>query len=237
MNVFEDSNYASDPWWVMSTPGFVKTANEDAIGVRSSQNGYRAVIADGHWGDGAAQLAKKYWLEHSTFPNDTGEAIDATHELESLLYDAYGRRQMDESKDFTPETSFIAVEIRDGVMKTVSYGDCRLWIVRHNDLLYEHPTTPTWLGAFSRLGLRKRLPVSKACIFYEQPLEDEDKVVLFTDGVDECVYETPTIGKAELLDLLSSTGPAEALQRVLKAVESHGAEDNATLALYMRHAD
>lgn len=216
-----------------TTTGLVKRTNEDRIGYTSSNGTLRFCVADGHWGDGAADIIAKFWLDESTdFPEDREQAIKITSEVQSRLFKTFGKPIMDEDKDHTPEASFIAAEIHNGLLRIASYGDCRLLIVNQGSIVYEHNTLPTWLGAFSYLGLRSRLSVSTGLFYTEVKLAPDDTLMLFSDGVDECVYEAPTISNSELAELATNSTLEAAYDAIVNKVLEHGAEDNASIALY-----
>jgi serine/threonine protein phosphatase PrpC len=193
----------------------------------------RICIADGHWGNAAAEAVAVYWLyEVDPFPTTHAAAVKLTGQIEEMLYQRFGKPTMDSETDFTPEASFIAVEVREQQAMIVSYGDCRLMVVRNRRPVFNLHMEATWLGAFSRLGLRNRLPVKTGLVFERHFLEAGDRLALFTDGVDECVYEKPTISMTELAKLLGGKNIPTSLEAVLARVAAYGAEDNASLAVY-----
>ena len=197
-----------------TTPGLVKTVNEDALGIRFSPNEITVCICDGHWGQLAAQFACQTFLNRP-FPSDKNRAIKILDSIQTRLF-----RLQDSPKP--PETSVLAVKINLGfnTLHFVSYGDCRLMISRDHHPIFNLPTCPTWLGALSFKNLRHRIPVSQATQFGSVTLKKTDRVLLFTDGVDECVYEPPTISNS----WLASHTPDQILNRICR----HGAQDNAT---------
>ena len=140
---------------------------------------------------------------------------------------------MDPEKDFTPETSLLAVEIDSKNQLTIlSYGDCRLMVSRKEKIVFQLKTIKTWLGAFSFLGLRNRLSVNKAIIFKRITCKTNDLVWLFTDGIDECVYEKPTISFIWLAKTGSNHSNVKMIiKKVVEEVKRFGAEDNASIAI------
>jgi serine/threonine protein phosphatase PrpC len=216
-----------------TTTGLVKKTNEDRVGYRKTTLGYRLSICDGHWGDKAAQLAIEEWLnDDAEFPISKEDAIHKTKVLEDKLFSIFGKAKMDSQKDFTPETAFIAVEISGDKLTIISYGDCRLIICANQEIQYQHPTSPTWLGAFSHLGLRDRFGIEESLQYKTVKLADNQKVLMFTDGVDECIYEKPTIGIEVLAELTSLGEPEQILDSIIKSVFDYGAEDNAGLIVF-----
>ena len=212
--------------------GLVKKNNEDRIGYLAHDDITRVCIADGHWGAEVAQIITKHWLEPSLdFPVSKKTAILKTGSVENEIYKAFGRLVMNPDKDFTPEASFVAVQISQKVISMASYGDCRLLIVQSGKITYEQPTTSTWLGVFSHSGLRGRLSVEEATIYKELPLENGSSVLIFTDGVDECIYEKPTISLDTLANLANQDSPEAVFNSILDEVFAYGAEDNASLAI------
>ena len=215
-----------------TTCGLVKNSNEDTVGSLVSTENTRICIADGHWGDGAAAMIRNFWMKTDlAFPNTRQSAIRATEDCERELFQKFGKQDMDADRDFTPEAAFVAVEYDHNILRMVSYGDCRLLVVRNQQLFYELETRATWLGAFSHLGLRQRLAVTDAVIYKEIPLAKDDLVLLFTDGVDECIYETPTISNERILELVGDNNSAELFDALMSEVFSYGAEDNAALVI------
>lgn len=216
-----------------STTGLVKEINEDRAGYVTSATCLRLCLADGHWGAAAAAMSVNHWLAVPVFPSSSDAAYAITSRLEAKLYELFGKPHMDPSLDLTPETSFLALEQCGERLRVVSYGDCRLLIVRNGSVAYSHATNPTWLGAFSYLGLRDRKSVSEAVIYNEYQLQPGDVICTFSDGIDECIYETPTIGWDILARLASdpTLTAKEAFNAILDLVVDNGAEDNATLAI------
>ncbi len=162
--------------------------NEDRLEVTLGHGLLRACIADGHWGDGASQQIVDFWASED-IPSDRGEAVRKVEQLEEELFRRYGKEEMDPNSeaDWTPEAGFIAIAINDDdrSLSLTGYGDCRLLVVNDGVIRFELPTEQTWLGVFSRLGLRSRKPVKKALRFNNIPLLEGDYVALFSDGLDE----------------------------------------------------
>lgn len=212
--------------------GLKRDTNEDRLGLISTKYGTRICITDGHWGEEAAQTGVDTLLDDQLdITAGRGEAVGAIKAAETKLYDKYGKPNMDEAKDFTSETSLLAVEIADTEATVVSYGDARLLVVRDGSITYNCPTHPTWLGAFSRLGLRSRTSVEQTTVYDKVALQKGDIIIVFTDGIDECVYETPTISFETLAEIVSQEPPEAAFDIIMDRVFAHGAEDNASLAI------
>jgi serine/threonine protein phosphatase PrpC len=214
----------------VSDVGLVKVANEDRLDFSIKDGVLYACIADGHWGDGAAQAIIDFWTDKQ-MPASKDEAVREVTAIQTKLYEAYGKPEMDENVDFTPETAFVFASVQDNVLSVVSYGDCRLLIV--NDAVkFSLAQNGTWLGAFSHLGLRKRLSVDNGLVYEKVTLEKGDRVILFTDGLDECIYEKPTISFDEIAADLKDVAPAVAIEKLLTKVYEHGAEDNVSIFVY-----
>lgn len=215
-----------------TTLGLAKTTNEDRLGYLEKNSTLRICIADGHWGDDAADKIVRYWLDSAMqFPTTHAEAVSASRTIESLLFDAFGHEKMNPDHDRTPEAAFIVIELDQHQLRIISYGDCRLLVARHGAPFYQLPTVATWLGAFSQLGLRDRARIDDALVYNSLDLNPGDTIVLFTDGIDECVYEVPTISPETVAHIASSQPPQQAFDTILKDVFAHGAEDNASLAI------
>ena len=215
-----------------TTAGLVKATNEDRLGYLNTADGLRVCIADGHWGDGAADMIVKYWLSESTqFPLTSEKAVKATQAIEKQLDTHFGTSDMDADVDKTPEAAFIAAELTGNTLQIVSYGDCRLLVARQGKIYYQLPTKATWLGAFSHRGMRDRQPIKDALSFTSLSLLPGDVVMLFTDGIDECVYEVPTISFDTIAEYGSTNPPSEAFDKIMNKVFAVGAQDNASLAV------
>ena len=149
--------------------GLKKKINEDFVGfiINNNEKKIRLLIADGHWGNEAAKIITRYWLNKKLiFPTSRLEAIKLVEKIEVKLFDEFGKQNMNSQKDFTPEASFIACELNSqNELKIISYGDCRAAIFNHGQKSWQIPTQATWLGAFSYLNLRNRLPVAEELFF------------------------------------------------------------------------
>ncbi len=222
----------SDYLIIGSTTGLKKKNNEDSIGCFTNKGIIRICIADGHWGEKASRLITRHWLNSELeFPSNSFESKQETKKTENKLYKKFGKPAMNGNKDFTPEASFVAVEISNGNISIVSYGDSRLLIANNGKLKFKQKCSNTWLGAFSHLGLRKRISVEKATFFRRNKLAENDCVFLFTDGIDQCVYEKDTIS-FEKIAMLSKTNIKDTFDELFKEVFDYGAEDNASLAVF-----
>jgi len=226
-----DKCIVNDSFGLCTTNGLVKTVNEDRIGYKNQGDSLRICIADGHWGQQAAEVIAEQWLRVD-LPQEFSEAVELAKRTERSLYESFGSLNMDESRDFTPEASFVAVKIRGNEVDIVGYGDCRLAIIREGRAYSQLPTKATWLGAFSYLGLRNRIPVETGLILEHWRLVPGDQLILFTDGVDECVYEKPTISMAELAGLAHQEKLSQSVDAVLAKIMACGAEDNASFAIF-----
>ena len=217
--------------------GLVKKTNEDQIGYtipKNKPNTVRICVADGHWGSTASKKIIKFWLnENLNFPINRESAITTTQHIEKKLFKSFGKENMNEQTDLTPEGAFTVCEINKlNQLTVVSYGDCRLLIANKQRIKYQLLTQSTWLGAFSSLGLRNRIPVEKALVFETYQLQLEDYLLLFTDGVDECVYNKPTIKPEQLAQLTKKVEPETIFDSIFKQVFLYGAEDNVSLGIF-----
>lgn len=214
-----------------TTTGLVKESNEDALGSLVSKGVTRVCIADGHWGDEAARIIRDYWMDEGlVFPRSIEAAVRATERVEEKLFLKFGKENMRADRDLTPEAAFVAAECIGNAMHIVSYGDCRLLVIRNQHVVFELQTQETWLGAFSRLGLRQRLSVKKAVIFDNISILSGDLIILFSDGVDQCVYGKPTISNKRILELEGRNKKiSELFNALIDEVYLNGAEDNASL--------
>lgn len=215
-----------------TTTGLKKDVNEDQSSVAVIADAIRFCVADGHWGAAAAERCVAFWTSEAlTFPHIRENAVKLTLELEQLLYAEFGTQDMDENRDFTPEAAFIAGEISGDKITLVSYGDCRAMLIRSRQILYSVQESQTWLGAFSHLGLRNRQAVTEGLVFDVITRETGDTFCVFTDGIDECVYETPTLSRESIAELISDKPIEQSIQSLMEAVDAAGAEDNATVLI------
>lgn len=202
------------------------------MGFSQKKGALHVYLCDGHWGAAGASNVMSALLKLTDFPKTKAAAIAVVRKIEKDLHQQFGHPKMDENKDFTPETSLLAVELTNGKLTIFSYGDCRLMISRHGKIIYRHAVKKTWLGVFSFLGLRKRLSSYKATQFKKIACQKGDLIWLFTDGIDECHYEKSTISFAWLAKTGRATKNLKTVaNKVLREVENFGAEDNASLAI------
>jgi serine/threonine protein phosphatase PrpC len=209
----------------------IKEFNEDSVMVATRRASTRVCVADGHWGADAAHHSTQFWNELAVFPVDMNHSIVATRELEGTLFKAFGRAGMNEDKDQTPESAFVALELIGVDMRFVSYGDCRMMVIRDKRIIIRNEPQQTWIGAFSFLGLRKRLPIGKALEFQQHQLKRGDILLLFSDGIDECTYEVPTLTDEFFEQVVVAGDLREIHDTIMGAVLRHGAEDNASLVI------
>jgi serine/threonine protein phosphatase PrpC len=223
----------NDSLILATTTGLKKEINEDSIGLFVNDKITRICITDGHWGEEASDIISKYWIEKSLiFPKNLTEAQNETSKIEDVLYQKFGEKVIDENKDFTPESSFICIEIEDGNISIVSYGDSRLFIMDKENIKFTQECKNTWLGVFSRLGLRGRLSVKEGVVFNVEKLNYGDSIFLFTDGVDQCIYEKDTISFDSIANLSKKLNIEDSVDSIFKEVFNFGAEDNASLVIY-----
>jgi serine/threonine protein phosphatase PrpC len=201
-----------------TTCGLVKSVNEDIVAIRHLRKNQAVVcICDGHWGKKAAQFANRTFI--ADFPSSRPQAVRILSHIQLQLF-----RQNHTSRR-PSETSVLAVKVdpKRNSLLYVSYGDCRLLHVRTSQVLFQLPTFPTWLGPLSHTGARNRIPVQQAAVFGSLQFFSGDRIMLFTDGIDECVYETPTLSASWLAGRSAS--------EIISEVTAHGAQDNASLVI------
>jgi serine/threonine protein phosphatase PrpC len=214
--------------------GRIKRTNEDYIGyVRLSQEKQRVrlCICDGHWGGQAAQIIADYWLKpRKHFPQNKPEAISAVQGLQTHI-----KKLTPCHPEGPPEAAFIAAELGERVLRMVSFGDCRSLVARqegcNSHQVYHHTGLATWLGALTFSGHARRLPVERATQFRRLELEPRDVVILYTDGLDECIYETPTIATKTIAHTALLDAPGVATGNLLKLALEKGGEDNVSVAV------
>lgn len=220
----------------ISTEGLKKKENEDSLGIMTEDNSgiLRFCIADGHWGDGASSLVCNLLLDtNRSFPETREAAVSEMQAIESRLFTEFGSSTMNPDTDFTPETSVLWGELNSQTKEItlVSYGDCRMLASRNAQVFFKLETKPTWLGAFSHLGIRNRLSVSTGVVFNKLMVQKNDLLFIYTDGVDECIYMKPTIHMDNFIASLQTSEPEHIAEQLMSKVFEHGAEDNASLII------
>lgn len=196
----------------------------------------RICISDGHWGDEAAKTIADYWINREVpFPTSKHQALRAVRQIEQDLFSRTGRLRMDPDKDRPPEASFVAVELGRQVLRIISYGDCRLAVARFaNEMTrpyYRHTELASWLGAFSMLGLRDRVSTRIGTDYRQLPVKAGDTIIAYSDGLDECIYETPTISVDEIMQQASTDTPKSAAASLVQLALDRGGEDNVSIAI------
>lgn len=212
---------------ISTNVGLVKSLNEDAVGYLTKEDGLtRIAIADGHWGPEAASACVEFWMNDSAHDNP----LASMEELEALLAKRFAMPSPDPETTKTSESSTLTVTIYpDKRMTIIGYGDCRMCVVRDGVVIYRYTTSATWIGLFSSLGLRGRIPAKTGTVVESVLLQSGDTIVMYTDGVDECVYEVPTLSVEDFVR--PGLTPMNIHDAIMDAVFQHGAEDNATLAI------
>ena len=212
--------------------GLVKSINEDRSGCVLDGSSLRICVADGHWGEASAEIIVDRWIKKKlVFPTNRVEVLSEVIKIEEKLFKLFGKTNMNPDLEFTPEASFISIQIKKNTLKAISYGDTRLFVARKGKLKTQLATRETWLGAFSKLGLRNRISVREGLVFEEIQLQEADVVLIFTDGIDQCVYEKDTLSSQFLAKQTKTDAVKKIFDSIFDAVFAAGAEDNATLAV------
>lgn len=224
------SNY-QDQLQIATTSGLKKTENEDVFNYKVTKGQVSFCLADGHWGDFAAKYISNQLIK-SAFPSNRADAIKKIKDIEKALHQKLWLPDMNPDANFTAEASFIAVEKTQTKISILSYGDCRLVLVRNRKVVFNIKKTTTWLGAFSYLNLRNRISVDKALIYQKLDCLIGDTVMIFTDGVDECIYGKKTLTYKWLARQIDTFSPIKSIcKNIFDVIQQKGAEDNATLVL------
>ncbi|MDO8487853.1 MAG: SpoIIE family protein phosphatase [bacterium] len=206
-----------------TSQGLVKTVNEDCIEFRLDGNQTVVCLCDGHWGDTAAKLVCRTIANN--FPSSRRKALHLLNHIELQLLGEFGKEPPNPEIDQPPETSLVAVRFDSSSRKltVICYGDCRILISNHGQIRFHTLPQATWLGVFSRLGLRGRIPVKRGLTFNTLALQSNDSVWMFTDGVDECIYEKPTLSHGWVVK--------HNISEIFAQIEKQGAQDNASLVI------
>lgn len=214
--------------------GKKKTINEDCIGVIENKTSNTMAILDGHWGIEAAKIGLHHCLSLSSkYPKTKSEAQKSIQRLENQLFKIFGNNKMYPNKDFTPETSLLAVNINQNNLFLINFGDCFGFLVRNGSIKMLNKPIATWLGAFSKLKLRQRSSAFESTEFRKIKLHKKDIILLMTDGITECIYEKPTISPQMLLQLCSmGKTPMKICSLITKKALKLGGEDNLACIVY-----
>jgi serine/threonine protein phosphatase PrpC len=226
---------------------------EDRVGWRRyGDDTARLLVADGHWGELAAEAAVEYWMyyEHAEcsaagwrsvprpFPTSSREqAVAAAKGLEELIVvsgEEWDPDTVNPKTSRPPETAFIAAEItglksgQNGLMRYVSYGDCRAFVAtdRPSTEWFRSESLATWLGAFSVRGKRNRLTVEEGVRYGEVTLAPGHLVFLCSDGVPEARYKKPTISEEQIAACFQDTSVEFGAYNLLGQVGIAGAQDH-----------
>lgn len=207
----------------------VKDVNEDRIGHTVIDDSEVICIADAHWGIGAAELVCRAFLEDiRAMPRDRDDALRIAADIEGNIYKDYSEESL------STEAAFITLffNSHDNTITIAAYGDCRCMIIHPDGTFTTTRTTATWLGVNSRLRLRNRLSAREALVWEQLKVSAGDKVIVFSDGIDECIYEQPTISYKELANIcVQSETPPELAKTIFEKVTFFGAEDDASLGI------
>lgn len=215
-----------------STKWLKKSLNEDTIWALNCKNKFIACICDWHWWDEASNIVKKFILsKKNKFPNNEKQWVVYLKKVEKIIFKKYWKNNLNWVTDITPETSLIWIEINQNRLKILSYWDCR-WFIINKDSIIEIQKNNSWLWSFSYLWLRNRLPVLDNIYFKKFNLEKWDIIILFTDWVDECVYEKPTISIENILKIsYQSITNKKIIKSIFNEVFENWAEDNASFMI------
>ena len=104
---------------------------------------------------GRTDITVKFWNSIAKFSKNKNEAVRLTEHLQKKLFEKFGQQKMDETKDFTPETSFLVLEVSEGNIKLLSYGDCRLLVCRKGKLSMNWEQNRRGWGRFHILDFEK----------------------------------------------------------------------------------
>lgn len=212
--------------------GLKKKVQEDVLFVDEKQDLF--VIADGHWGKEAAEIAVQFISQNPEFQTKEN-AIEFIKKIELELFQKFGKEEMDKDVDTPPETSILAARIISDTLHLLSYGDCYSYLVRSGEIISLNSQKPTWLGAFSYLGLRNRQSVEQSLEFKEIEIQKGDILLLMTDGITECVYETPTISEEDILKVIQEkTNSKQIVRELVEKAYECGGEDNIAVISYIQ---
>lgn len=216
--------------WFSTTTWLKKIINEDRIKVIKGEGFLRWCLCDGHWGSEAAERVLTEILSPSfIFPKSREEALFKIKVIEESLFLSYGSYKLNGVDDTTPETAFVAFELSGSTIRIFSYWDCRLFLLGKMSS-FHLPTISSWIGSFSYLWLRSRIPVTEWVFFTEIKVNDGDIILFFSDGVDECIYEKTTLTFPEICNIVTShDSHRESITTLMSQIYHYWAEDNASI--------
>jgi hypothetical protein len=186
-------------WAFTTTTWLKKEINEDRIFLRQIDNKIYACICDWHWWDEASNIVNNFFISgKEKFPQNKAESILISKKIEKLIFQQCWNNNLNWIHDITPETSFIAIEIDKKNINIISYWDCRGFILNNKKTRIKIKQINSWIWSFSYLGLRNRLAIEENTFFKQVKIRKNDTIILFSDWIDECIYETPTISINEI---------------------------------------
>lgn len=220
--------------YIATTAWLIKHLNEDRIWYILNENMFRACLCDGHWWTEAAEITYETLLSDDIhFPKNKEESILLLKWIEQIIYWKHGDPLLTwEDWEKTPESSIISFEISHKILRLITYGDCRFFILR-GDYTFQTPMIQSWIWSFSYLKLRNRLTVENWAFYWEFNISPWDIILMFSDGIDECVYEKPTIPISKICETARQTlSIEEKINILLNEVYENGAEDNASIGIF-----
>jgi PPM family protein phosphatase len=231
--------------------GPVRERNEDSVLVEPLDSadarsfGWLGIVADGLGGHRRGDVASALAVQATRDAFYTGRpaATDAAHHLRLAVEQANAaiRRKGQESEEFTDTASTITAAVIVGARLTVAQvGDCRAYLIRNSRLrqitqdhslvdelvrkgdltrqqALHHPNRNVITRA---LGIRPTVEVD----IFEEQLQDNDVVVLCSDGLYSMVEESE-IARALIAD------PQPAADSLIALATNRAAPDNLSLII------
>lgn len=234
--------------------GVTSKPNEDALGAAVSGPEMVLVIADGHWGRDASEIAVAKavdLLREENRPSQDSETRarlfalfeQVNNELYDLAVSAPGAP--------TPETTLIVCHVKQAVsgkyLYWASFGDSYLFLLRKGKLKQFNSLNPFWLGYLSRLSEKTETRSILMRFLAEEArytgvasgletgielLEPGDMIFLCTDGLVGSDRQPEQAIIDRIVDLLTCDLPLESkVERLIAAALNRGEKDNISCVL------
>jgi len=242
-------------------PGKRRSNNEDAYMVNNKMFLY--AVADGIGGNEGGEVASRIAVETlaKVMPDVLREAesnpsSEDNHTADSRLTAlqkaiTFTNLKIREARSKDPQlasmgTTLTALLLRSKDALIAHAGDSRAYLLRSGllrQLTFDHSFVAEYVAAGLltleearespyRHVITRALGIDEAvrADFTEHQLQQDDRILLCTDGLTEMVDDP------EILMILSSSSPREAVQKLLAAANDHGGVDNIT-AVVLRIMD
>lgn len=185
--------------------------NEDALLIRKEGERWLLAVADGHHGQQTSHSLLRCLYDLPKLPRRLGQLSLALAALEMAPDNGSG------------STLLVAVlNELTGDCWGISYGDSSVMTASSQVVTLRNIHNQSYLRGPGALAVDLGQP-------FEFRLAPGEKLLLFTDGVNECCYRSPerSVGEAHLQRLVNSSTGTESLARGLMEMSLAGVDGNA----------